>query len=127
MSHDSRGALLKKGDRVLVEGVLTEDPSADGGYCNANVKFVTPEQRDPPPMVPPNNVFNTRMLTKVGVAAILFAVLLSLPAVAEAGPFVCRNGSCSVAQPQPAAASVQRPQPVRRTGGFLRGFLRRGR
>ena len=83
MSHDSRGALLKKGDRVFVEGVLTEDPSADAGYCNANVKFVTPDQKDPPPMTPPNNVFNTRMLTKLS-ALLLLATAYCLLATANA-------------------------------------------
>jgi hypothetical protein len=82
MSHDSRGALLKKGDRVLVEFELTDDPTADEGYCNANCTAVVPEQTAKPPMVPPHVVFNTRMLTKVG-ALVLWAVALCTAAGAQ--------------------------------------------
>lgn len=122
MSHDSRGALLKKGDRVLVEGILTEDPSADGGYCNAHVKFVTPEQRDPPPMSPPNDTFNTRMLTKVGTAAVVL-LLMILPAVANAWPWnrgnvqtFCSGPGCKAGYVQSVPVPVVRQTvPVRRS------------
>lgn len=61
-------------------------------------------------------------LLRPKTTAILIAALLCLPAVAEAAPFVCRNGSCSVAAASDSvrAASVQRPQPVRRAGGWMR-------
>jgi hypothetical protein len=66
MSHDSRGALLKKGDRVLIEGVLVDNPQPDNGYCNCRVKIITPEQRDKPPMDGDTlSAINTRMLTKI--------------------------------------------------------------
>jgi hypothetical protein len=66
--HDSRGAELKVGDRVLIEAEVTElQPKADPNYCNVYVKAITPEQKDGTPMTPPSNiVFNTKMLTKVG-------------------------------------------------------------
>jgi hypothetical protein len=79
MSHDSRGALLKKGDRVFVEMEIVEEPSADEGYCNANCKTVVPHQADPPPMSPPGCVFNTRMLTRIG-ALLLVPIALALAA-----------------------------------------------
>lgn len=126
MSHDSRGALLKKGDRVLVEGVLVEDPTSDGGYCNAQVKFVTPDQREKPPMEPPGNVFNTRMLTKVGALLLVMFIgscsvgsneadgrgplrrVLSRPFRAVAA---CRGGNC--------APQAKRSAPACRGGNCL--------
>lgn len=66
--HDSRGASLQVGDRVLVEAEITElQPQADPNYCNVTIKAVTPDQANPTPMAPPSHmVFNTKMLTKVG-------------------------------------------------------------
>jgi hypothetical protein len=66
--HDSRGAKLNVGDRVIVECEITElQPEADPNYCNVYIKAITPDQRDATPMSPPSNmVFNTKMLTKVG-------------------------------------------------------------
>jgi uncharacterized protein YkwD len=86
--HDSRGAPLKVGDRVLLEGELTQVCTDDNGYCNCNVKIVTPEQREKPPMEPPSlSAINTRMLTKIGAAAVgllLAMLLLALPAIVSA-------------------------------------------
>lgn len=87
MSHDSRGALLKKGDTVLIEGVLIDDPSQDNGYCNCNVQIVTPEQSDKPPMQPSSiSAINTRMLTKVGacIMLLIFGLLAFAPVEAQA-------------------------------------------
>ncbi len=94
--HDSRGAQLKVGDRVLIEAEVTElQAQADPDYCNVTVKAITPEQKDKTPMVPPSGmVFNTKMLTKVGAAIFL---LLCSCATADAGPFAARRGSCSSA------------------------------
>jgi hypothetical protein len=84
--HDSRGAALKVGDRVLLEGELTQVCDSDNGYCNCNVKIVTPDQRDKPPMDPPSlSAINTRMLTKVGAALLLIAACcLAIAPSAEA-------------------------------------------
>ena len=66
--HDSRGAQLKVGDRVLVEAEVKElQPNADANYCNVTIVVVTPDQKDPTPMSPPSwSGINTKMLTKVG-------------------------------------------------------------
>jgi hypothetical protein len=66
--HDSRGANLGIGDRVLVEAEVTElQPHADPNYCNVTIRVVTPDQRDVTPMVPPTiSAINTKMLTKCG-------------------------------------------------------------
>ncbi len=95
MSHDSRGALLKKGDRVLVEFELSDEPSADNGYCNANCVAVVPDQKEKPPMSAPMCVFNTRMLTKVG-ASLCMAIAIGLMLVGLASPALaqCPGGAC---------------------------------
>src|SRR5579864_1484764 len=66
--HDSRGAALKVGDRVMIEAEVTQvgtDPMND--YCNCTVKVITPEQTNRTPMDPPSlSAINTKMLTKVG-------------------------------------------------------------
>jgi hypothetical protein len=66
--HDSRGAPLKVGDRVLLEAEVTSCGSDDaGGYCNVTVQVVTPQQPSPPAMTPPTvSALNTKMVTKVG-------------------------------------------------------------
>lgn len=66
--HDSRGAQLNVGDRVLIEAEVKElCAGADPNYCNVTISVVTPEQRDKTPMVPPTlSAINTKMLTKVG-------------------------------------------------------------
>lgn len=66
--HDSRGAELKVGDRVLIEAQVTDlSPQADPNYCNVRIRVVTPDQRDKTPMAPPTiDAINTKMLTKVG-------------------------------------------------------------
>lgn len=66
--HDSRGAQLKVGDRVMIEAEITElQPTADANYCNVYVNAITPDQTNPTPMTPPSHmVFNTKMLTKIG-------------------------------------------------------------
>ena len=74
MAHDSRGAPLKKGDRVFVEMEIVEEVTSDQGYCNAFCRAIVPDQRDRPPMAPPACMFNTRMLTKIG-ACLLLALL----------------------------------------------------
>lgn len=83
--HDSRGAQLKVGDRVLIEAEITElQPEADPDFCNVRVKAITPDQKDPTPMVPPSGmVFNTKMLTKIG-AALMLAVLFLFSGTARA-------------------------------------------
>lgn len=66
--HDSRGAQLKVGDRVIIEAEVKElQPSADADYCNVTIQVVTPEQTNKTPMSPPSlSAINTKMLTKVG-------------------------------------------------------------
>lgn len=82
--HDSRGAALKVGDRVLIEAEVTElQESADPNYCNVCIKVVTPAQRDTTPMVPPTlSAINTKMLTKVGL--VLIAMLFAFGGSAKA-------------------------------------------
>lgn len=69
--HDSRGAPLKVGDRVLLEAEVTSCQADDNGYCNVTVATVTPDQMQAgvdskPPMSPTSLTLNTRMLTRVG-------------------------------------------------------------
>ncbi len=75
--HDSRGANLKLGDRVLIEAEIAElQPQADPNYCNVRVNVVTPAQSNPTPMKPPGDiVLNTKMLTKVASAILTCLVL----------------------------------------------------
>lgn len=87
--HDSRGARLKVGDRVLIEAEVTElQEGADPNYCNVHVKVVTPQQRDTTPMVPPGVTINTKMLTKVGPPTGIdaFGTTVPAPEGAEAPP-----------------------------------------
>ena len=66
--HDSRGAELKVGDRVLIEAEVKElQANGDANYCNVTVQVVTPQQANGTPMIPPSlSAINTKMLTKVG-------------------------------------------------------------
>src|SRR5690242_12456094 len=88
--HDSRGAALKVGDRVLIEAEITQlgtDPTNE--YCNVTIQVVTPDQAKPTPMVPPTlSAINTKMLTKVGAAAILaFLAFFLFATTATAQPY----------------------------------------
>jgi hypothetical protein len=90
MAHDSRGAPLKKGDRVILEAVLLDNPLDDSGYCNCKLQIVTPEQRDPPPMKGDVlSAVNTRHLTKIGACFVLFVWLCSI-AAGQQGPGASR-------------------------------------
>lgn len=105
--HDSRGAALKVGDRVTIEAEVTDCQSTDNGYCNCSVKVVTPQQSNPPPMVPPSGiVLNTRMVSKVGLV-VLFLLSFLLCNSADARGFrrggffrgsACSGGGCSSGQ-----------------------------
>lgn len=66
--HDSRGASLHVGDRVLIEAEVTRlYPGSDPDYCNVEVTVITPDQSSPTEMSPPSiSAINTKMLTKVG-------------------------------------------------------------
>ena len=90
--HDSRGAALKVGDRVLVEAQVTALCSGDDtGFCNVTIQVVTPQQVKPPEMTPPTlSAINTRMLTKVA-AVIMLVMLFWLPAVSAADPATAKR------------------------------------
>lgn len=80
--HDSRGAPLKVGDRVLIEAEITSVQDSDNGYCNVTVQTKTPAQKDPPPMAGSCLTLNTRMLSKVGLVLLLLAALAG-PSLAQ--------------------------------------------
>ncbi len=66
--HDSRGAELKVGDRVLIEAEVVKLNQGDENFCCVDVKVVTPEQPTKTAvMAPPTfSALSTKMLTKVG-------------------------------------------------------------
>lgn len=72
--HDSRGAALKVGDRVLIEAEVTELQSGDENFCCCAVKVVTPEQPNKEKVMQPPvfQAMSTKMLTKVGAMIVLF-------------------------------------------------------
>lgn len=66
--HDSRGAALKVGDRVLIEAQITRlNDGDDENYCCVDVVVVTPDQPGKElVMQPPSfSALSTRMLTKI--------------------------------------------------------------
>lgn len=71
--HDSRGASLNIGDRVLIEAEVTDLNGGDQNYCCCGVKVVTPEQPGKEKvMSPPTfSAMSTKFLTKVGAAILL--------------------------------------------------------
>lgn len=78
--HDSRGASLKVGDRVLIEAEVTElQPQADENFCCCAVKVVTPDHPGEEKVMSPPvfSAMSTKMLTKIGATCILtFACLM---------------------------------------------------
>lgn len=67
--HDSRGAELKVGDRVLVEAeIVNLSTGGDENYCCVDIQVVTPEQvgKDKVMQPPKFSALSTKMLTKVG-------------------------------------------------------------
>lgn len=67
--HDSRGAKLEIGDRVIIEAeVISLNTGGDENYCCCGVRVVTPQQVDRHKvMEPPEfSALSTKMLTKVG-------------------------------------------------------------
>jgi hypothetical protein len=108
--HDSRGAQLKVGDRVLIEAEVKElQPNADADYCNVTIQVVTPEQTNKTPMSPPSlSAINTKMLTKVGaVILLLFAFASSAFAQSPVKKQSCQctNCECTVLAKQPVYPS----------------------
>lgn len=89
--HDSRGAELKKGDRVLIEAEIVQlSTGGDENYCCVDVKVITPDQPDKDKvMSPPQfSALSTRMLTKVGSALVLLFAI--------AGPCFAQDDPASV-------------------------------
>lgn len=83
--HDSRGAELKVGDRVLIEAEITNlSTGGDENFCCVDVKVVTPDQPTKAAvMSPPSfSALSTKMLTKIGAAILL---LLAIPLAVSAG------------------------------------------
>lgn len=85
--HDSRGAALKKGDRVLIEAEITQlNEGGDENYCCVDVQVVTPDQPDKKKVMEPPlfSALSTKMLTKIGATVcLLFAI--AMPALAQDG------------------------------------------
>lgn len=94
--HDSRGAPIKVGDRVLIEAKVTELNGGDENFCCCSVEVVLPDQAGGEKVMsrrPALKAMSTKMLTKIGVAVMLLLAFVSL---ADAGPFrrlVGRGGS----------------------------------
>lgn len=67
--HDSRGAEIKVGDRVLIEAEVTELNGSDENFCCCSVVVVVPEQVGQEKVMnhrPTVSAMSTKMLTKVG-------------------------------------------------------------
>lgn len=103
--HDSRGASLKVGDRVLIEAEIIElNSGGDENFCCVGVKVVTPDQpkRELVMQAPTFSALSTKMLTKIG--ALLLLLIFTVPADAQLfrrvfrGPGGCENGQCAVPQ-----------------------------
>ena len=71
--HDSRGAALKKGDRVFIEAeIVNLSTGADENFCCVDVKVITPDQPNKEKVMQPPTfgALSTKMLTKIGAAMI---------------------------------------------------------
>ena len=87
--HDSRGAEIKVGDKVLIEAEVTELNGGDENFCCCTVAITLPEQSGQAGVMnhrPTVSAMSTKMLTKIGTKvitslALLFA--LCLPASAQ--------------------------------------------
>ena len=67
--HDSRGAAIKVGDRVLIEAEVTELNGGDENFCCCSVKVLLPDQTGKDKVMehrPTVTAMSTKMLTKVG-------------------------------------------------------------
>src|SRR5580692_7497103 len=83
--HDSRGAPLKVGDRVLIEAEVCQlSEGGDENYCCVDVQVIAPEQvnKDKVMSPPKFTSLSTRMLTRVG-AAVMLVLALTLPSIAQ--------------------------------------------
>ena len=87
--HDSRGAALKVGDRVLIEAEITNlATSGDENFCVVDVQVKTPDQvgREKVMSAPEIKCMSTRMLTKIGAAIALLFAFFAFAGDAQAGP-----------------------------------------
>lgn len=78
--HDSRGAPIKVGDRVLIEAEVTELNGSDENYCCCSVKVVLPDQANKEKVMehrPTISAMSTKMLTKVGAVVTILALILT--------------------------------------------------
>src|SRR3990167_6181957 len=83
--HDSRGAEIKVGDRVLIEAEVTELQGGDENFCCCAIKVVLPDQAGKEKVMehrPTLSALSTKMLTKIG-AAVIALILFALPAFAQ--------------------------------------------
>ena len=65
--HDSRGASVKVGDRVLIEGEITQC-GGDENFCCCTVRVILPDQAGKEKVMehrPEISALSTKMLTKV--------------------------------------------------------------
>ena len=87
--HDSRGAEIKVGDKVLIEAEVIELNVGDENFCCCTVAITLPEQSGQAGVMnhrPTISSMSTKMLTKIGTKvitsiALLFA--LCLPSYAQ--------------------------------------------
>lgn len=99
--HDSRGAALKVGDRVLIEAeIVNLSTGGDENYCCVDIQVVTPDQvgREKVMAPPKVSAMSTKMLTKVGAVACL---LLLAASSASAGWVASPDGLSWTWKPDP--------------------------
>jgi hypothetical protein len=118
--HDSRGAALKVGDRVLIEAEITElSTGGDENYCCVGIKVVTPEQpgKDKVMSPPTFSALSTKMLTKVGAALALLLCIAS-DALAQSR---CGSGGCGSTSMMMSAGSSYMMMPTTTTYALPQG------